>query len=180
MPEVIFKATWKTSLNAINGILIPLRTLLRLIWNRREAFSFEYNKLKSRLETLQKSQRYFMGEEIATLSFKELQQLEQRLDNALRKIRSRKNKLMFASITDHQRKEKALQEENNDLKKQIKVMELTLSLSEQHVQNSPSLPPLETLPIPNISPVSPVMDTFLQPTTRENPDLDLSTEFRVK
>ncbi|KAF9593444.1 hypothetical protein IFM89_023139 [Coptis chinensis] len=115
------------------------------------SLSFEYNKLKSRLETLQKSQRYFMGEEIATLSFKELQQLEQRLDNALRKIRSRKNKLMFASITDHQRKEKALQEDNNDLKKQIKEMELTLSLSEQHVQNSPSLPPLETLPIPNIS-----------------------------
>ncbi|KAF9604364.1 hypothetical protein IFM89_006371 [Coptis chinensis] len=29
---------WKASLNTINSILIPLRTLLRLIWNRREAF----------------------------------------------------------------------------------------------------------------------------------------------
>ncbi|KAF9591586.1 hypothetical protein IFM89_004640 [Coptis chinensis] len=126
------------------------------------SLSFEYNKLKSRLETLQKSQRYFMGEEIDTLSFKELQQLEQRLDNALRQTRSRKNELMFASITDHQRKEKTLLEENNDLKKQTsKILHKytmyenlggDLILALKHPCRFPS-------------PVSPAMDILLQPTT---------------
>ncbi|KAF5197000.1 Mads box transcription factor, partial [Thalictrum thalictroides] len=44
------------------------------------ALSVEYNKLKTKVEALQRSQRHFMGQDIDTLSFKELQNLEQQLD----------------------------------------------------------------------------------------------------
>ncbi|KAF5187688.1 hypothetical protein FRX31_022727, partial [Thalictrum thalictroides] len=60
------------------------------------------------------------------------------------------NQLIYGSITDLQRKEKALLEENNNLRKKIKEKELALSLPE-HVETSPSLTPSETLPILNIS-----------------------------
>nr|ALM95511.1 FRUITFULL2 protein [Nigella damascena] len=115
--------------------------------------SLEYNKLKSKVETLQKSQRHFLGQDIDTLNYKELQSLEQQLDNALRQIRSRKNQLMYSSITELQRKEKELQEENSKLRKKIKEKEVTLSLCDQHthLENSPSITPPETLPVLNIS-----------------------------
>ncbi|PIA57652.1 hypothetical protein AQUCO_00600408v1 [Aquilegia coerulea] len=114
--------------------------------------SLEYNKLKTKVEALQRSQRHFMGQDIDILSFKELQNLEQQLDSALRQIRSRKNQLIYGSITELQRKEKALQEENNSLRKKIKEKELELSLHEHidDVETSPSLPS-ERLPVLNIS-----------------------------
>ncbi|KAG6510203.1 hypothetical protein ZIOFF_028212 [Zingiber officinale] len=50
----------------------------------------EYGKLKAKIEVLSKSQRHLMGEQLDSLSHKELQQLENQLDNSLKHIRSRK------------------------------------------------------------------------------------------
>ncbi|OAY76727.1 MADS-box transcription factor 18 [Ananas comosus] len=94
----------------------------------------DYGKLKSKVESLQKKQRNLMGEQLDSLTLKELQQLEQQLDTALRHIRSRKNQLLFDSISELQKKvkapnfsynfriydydcEKSLQEQNNALEK---------------------------------------------------------------
>lgn len=79
----------------------------------------DYGKLKARIESLQKSQRHLMGERLDMLNVKELQQLEQQLENALKHIRSRKNQLLFDSISDLQKKEKELQEHNRNLEKQL-------------------------------------------------------------
>ncbi|KAK8972223.1 hypothetical protein V6N11_024308 [Hibiscus sabdariffa] len=46
-----------------------------------------------------------------------LQNLEQQLDSALKHIRSKRNQLMFESISELQKKDKALQEQNNILAK---------------------------------------------------------------
>ncbi|KAG6510459.1 hypothetical protein ZIOFF_028482 [Zingiber officinale] len=101
----------------------------------------EYGKLKAKIEVLSKSQRFFhnlaylvipcynncfrhlMGEQLDSLSHKELQQLENQLDNSLKHIRSRKNQVVFDSITELQRKEKALQEQNKSLEKQVNPRE---------------------------------------------------------
>ncbi|KAE9445705.1 hypothetical protein C3L33_22395, partial [Rhododendron williamsianum] len=66
---------------------------------------------------------HFMGEDLDTLSLKELQNLEHQLETALKHIRSKKNQLMFESISELQKKDKALQEQNNLLAKKIKQIE---------------------------------------------------------
>lgn len=90
-------------------------------------WTLEYTKLKSKIEILQKNQRHFMGEDINNMGVKELQNLEQQLDFALKQVRSRRNQLMYESISDLQKKEKTLQEENNKLGKQLKEKEKELS-----------------------------------------------------
>ncbi|KAG2646707.1 hypothetical protein PVAP13_2KG531900 [Panicum virgatum] len=66
----------------------------------------EYGWLKTKLDALQKSQRQLLGEQLDSLTVKELQQLEQQLDSSLKHIRSRKNQLMFDSISELQKKVK--------------------------------------------------------------------------
>ncbi|KAL2340683.1 hypothetical protein Fmac_008623 [Flemingia macrophylla] len=92
-----------------------------------ENWTLEHAKLKARLEVLQKNQRNFMGQDLDGLSIKELQNLEHQLDSALKHIRSRKNQLMYESISELHKKDKALQEQNNTLAKKIKEKEKELA-----------------------------------------------------
>ncbi|CAL1360131.1 unnamed protein product [Linum trigynum] len=95
----------------------------------------EYNRLKAKIELLQRNHRHYMGEELDTMSTKELHNLEQQLDSALKNIRSRRNQLMHESISSLQRKEKAIQEQNDVLAKQIKEKEKAVAVAEhQHQQ----------------------------------------------
>ncbi|KAL5198151.1 hypothetical protein ABZP36_001663 [Zizania latifolia] len=80
-------------------------------------WSDEYGILKSRLDALQKSRRQLLGEQLDTLTTKELQQLEHQLDSSLKHIRSRKNQLLFDSISELQKKEKSLKNQNGILQK---------------------------------------------------------------
>ncbi|CAJ1975408.1 unnamed protein product [Sphenostylis stenocarpa] len=70
-----------------------------------ENWTLEHAKLKARLDVLQKNQRNFMGQDLDGLSIKELQNLEHQLDSALKHIRSRKNQLMYESISELNKKE---------------------------------------------------------------------------
>ncbi|KAG6505809.1 hypothetical protein ZIOFF_038174 [Zingiber officinale] len=65
-------------------------------------------KLKAKFEVLSKSQRHLMGEQLDSLTLKELQQLENQLDNSLKHIRSRKNQVMSDSIAELVRKVKKI------------------------------------------------------------------------
>ncbi|CAL9117334.1 unnamed protein product [Musa textilis] len=82
----------------------------------------EYRKLKAKVEALSRSQRHLMGEQLDSLNVRELQQLEHQLEISLKHVRSRKNQVMFDSIAELQSKEKALQEQNENLEKQ-QIME---------------------------------------------------------
>ncbi|XP_057474572.1 truncated transcription factor CAULIFLOWER A-like isoform X4 [Actinidia eriantha] len=75
------------------------------------SWTLEIAKLKARLEVLQRNQRHFMGEELDSLSLKELQTLEHQHDTALKHIRSRKNQLMHESISQLQKKIKEKKKE---------------------------------------------------------------------
>nr|AFD36437.1 MADS1 [x Doritaenopsis hybrid cultivar] len=89
--------------------------------NPQADWRLEYNKMKAKVESLQKSQRHLMGEQLDYLSIKELQHLEQQLESSLKHIRSRKTQLMVDSISELQKKEKLLLEQNKTLQDMAKA-----------------------------------------------------------
>jgi len=98
--------------------------------------------------------RQLLGEQLDSLTIKELQQLEQQLDSSLKHIRSRKNQLMFYSISELQKKEKSLTDQNGVLQKLMEAEKeknnalMNAHLREQQNRASTSLPspPLSTVP----------------------------------
>lgn len=100
------------------------------------SLSLEHAKLKARMEVLQKNQKHVMGEDLDSLKLKDLQNLEHQLDVALKHVRLRKNHVMYESISELQKKDKALEEQNNLLTKQIKEKERKLAqLAQEEPQN---------------------------------------------
>uniref|UniRef100_M0ZLS1 Agamous-like MADS-box protein AGL8 homolog n=1 Tax=Solanum tuberosum TaxID=4113 RepID=M0ZLS1_SOLTU len=87
----------------------------------KENWSVEYPKLMSRIELLQRNIRHYMGQDLDPLSLRELQSIEQQIDTSLKRIRSRKNQLMHESISELQKKERALQEQNNLITKKVYI-----------------------------------------------------------
>ncbi|XP_057961255.1 agamous-like MADS-box protein MADS2 isoform X3 [Malania oleifera] len=64
----------------------------------------EYLKLKAKFESLQRSQRNLLGEELGPLTTKELEQLERQLEGSLKQIRSTKTQFMLDQLSDLQSK----------------------------------------------------------------------------
>nr|QOE44643.1 MADS-box transcription factor FUL1 [Lagerstroemia indica] len=108
--------------------------------NDASDWHLEHAKLKARVEVLQRNQRHFRGEDPDSLGLKDLQSLEHQLDSALKHIRSRKNQQMHESISELQRKDKALQEQNNMLLKKVKEKE-----KEKEMQAQSQVAPLDQL-----------------------------------
>ncbi|CAK9144326.1 unnamed protein product [Ilex paraguariensis] len=79
----------------------------------------EYLKLKARYETLQRTQRNLLGEELGPLNSKELESLEKQLDISLKHIRSTRTQYMLDQLSDLQRKEQALTEANRTLRQRL-------------------------------------------------------------
>nr|CAA45228.1 SQUA [Antirrhinum majus] len=109
-------------------------------------WTLEYSKLKARIELLQRNHRHYMGEDLDSMSLKEIQSLEQQLDTALKNIRTRKNQLLYDSISELQHKEKAIQEQNTMLAKKIKEKEKEIAQQPQwehhrHHTNASIMPP---------------------------------------
>ncbi|XP_059303750.1 MADS-box protein EJ2 isoform X1 [Lycium ferocissimum] len=79
----------------------------------------EYLRLKARVELLQRSQRHLLGEDLGTLSTKDLEQLENQLEASLKQIRSRKTQFMLDQLADLQQREQALAESNKLLRRKL-------------------------------------------------------------
>nr|XP_051191287.1 MADS-box transcription factor 20-like isoform X2 [Lolium perenne] len=91
------------------------------------SMNYDHIKLTSRIEALQKSRRNLMGEQLDSLTAREVQQLEQQIGNALRNIRLKKNHLLTNSIGELQNKERMLMEQNKILEKEkAEVLEASL------------------------------------------------------
>ncbi|XP_048230395.1 truncated transcription factor CAULIFLOWER A isoform X2 [Ricinus communis] len=80
---------------------------------KQGTWCLEYPKLVARIEILERSLRNFAGKDLGPMSLRELQHLEQQIDTALKRVRSRK--------------ERSLHEQNNMLAKQLKENEKTLT-----------------------------------------------------
>ncbi|XP_028059193.1 truncated transcription factor CAULIFLOWER A-like isoform X2 [Camellia sinensis] len=108
------------------------RQLIATDTESQGSWTLENAKLKARLEVLQKNQRHLMGEDLDTLNLKELQNLEHQLDSALKHIRTRKNQLMYESISELQKKIK-------EKEKKEKEQQAQLEQHQNHDLNSSSV-----------------------------------------
>ncbi|CAN6167572.1 unnamed protein product [Urochloa humidicola] len=79
----------------------------------------EYLKLKARVESLQRTQRNLLGEDLGSLGVKDLEQLEKQLDSSLRHIRSTRTQHMLDQLTDLQRREQMLCDANKCLRRKL-------------------------------------------------------------
>ncbi|XP_054784368.1 agamous-like MADS-box protein MADS2 isoform X2 [Prosopis cineraria] len=73
----------------------------------------EYLKLKARYESLQRTQRNLLGEDLDPLNSKELEQLERQLDSSLKQVRSIKTQFMLDQLSDLQNKLEEINSRNN-------------------------------------------------------------------
>ncbi|PKI33628.1 hypothetical protein CRG98_045984 [Punica granatum] len=72
----------------------------------------EASKLRRQIREIQNSNRHILGEAIGSLSFKELKNLEGRLEKAIGRVRSKKCEMLFAEIEYMQKREIELQNDN--------------------------------------------------------------------
>ncbi|KAK1261808.1 MADS-box transcription factor 6 [Acorus gramineus] len=94
----------------------------------------EVSKLKAKYESLLRSQRNLLGEDLGPLSVKELQQLERQLETALTQTRQRKTQLMLEEMEELRKKERQLGDLNRQLKNKLEAE----GVSFRGVQEGPS------------------------------------------
>lgn len=115
------------------------------------SWAMEYPRLISKLEVLQRNMRHYVGQDIDSLALRELQHLEQQIDTALKRIRNRKNQVMHESISQFQKKEKAMQEQNNLLVKLVKEKGKTQVIEEENPSQALMLSSSNPLSFPSLS-----------------------------
>ncbi|KAL5727781.1 Agamous-like MADS-box protein mads3 [Ranunculus cassubicifolius] len=81
----------------------------------------EVSKLKAKYESLQRSQRHLLGEDLGPLNVKELQNLEKQLEGALAQARHRKTQIMLEQVESLRRKERELGDMNKQLKNKLEA-----------------------------------------------------------
>ncbi|KAL7602997.1 truncated transcription factor CAULIFLOWER A [Lactuca sativa] len=121
------------------------------------SWTLESSKLMAKIEVLEKNMRHYAGEGLESLNLKELHSVEQQIDTALKRIRTKKNQLMHESISQLHKKEKALQDQRNTLYKKLNEKEANTDLQPPHIQ-APD-PVHHSLPIG--------VDPFLETDVRE-------------
>ncbi|KAL5553586.1 hypothetical protein UlMin_040987 [Ulmus minor] len=141
-------------------------------------WTIEYSRLAAKIELLQRNHRHYLGEDLDSLGLKDLQSLEQQLDTAIKQIRSRKNQLMNEAISELQKKEKAMREQNNMLEKKIKEKGKMVAAEhmqwEHHQNHGPNIP---SFMLPQPLPCLNIGGSFQDeaPEMRRN-ELDLTLE----
>ncbi|ESQ32543.1 hypothetical protein EUTSA_v10004826mg [Eutrema salsugineum] len=127
--------------------------------------STECSKLLRMIDVMQRSLRHLKGEEVDSLSIRELHALEMQLDTSLKRTRSRKNQLMVESIAQLQKK--------IDQREDSEPQNLSQGLA------SLAIPPCEP-PHPLPRPTSPPPPLSLGGTSHRNEvgDLDAGTLIR--
>ncbi|XP_043693358.1 MADS-box protein GGM13-like [Telopea speciosissima] len=83
----------------------------------------ELTKMRTDTDKLQASMRHFYGEDLASLPYNDLHQLEETLENSVSKIRARKNQLLQQQLDNLRRKEQILQDQNSHLYRCIQDLE---------------------------------------------------------
>ncbi|CAI8607343.1 unnamed protein product [Vicia faba] len=77
----------------------------------------EAENMMKKIDLLETSKRYFLGEGLGTSSIDELQRIEQQLENSITNIRVKKNEVFREQIEQLTEKEKTLVAENTRLSK---------------------------------------------------------------
>nr|GEW62730.1 truncated transcription factor CAULIFLOWER A-like [Tanacetum cinerariifolium] len=116
------------------------------------SWTLESSKLKAKIEVLERNIRHYGGEDLEPLSLRDLQNVEQQLETALKRIRTKKNQLMHESISELHKKEKTLQERNNSLSKKLKESEKSSEQQNLRLELPQPPPPPPAPPQPHSVP----------------------------
>ncbi|KAF2313699.1 hypothetical protein P3X46_029640 [Hevea brasiliensis] len=119
----------------------------------------EYLKLKAKFESLQRTQRNLLGEDLGPLNTKELEQIERHLESSLKQVRSTRTQFMLDQLSDLQNKEQLLLEANRaltikldeisartNLRSSWESGEQSMPYGQQHTQSQELFQPLECNP----------------------------------
>ncbi|KAI3500634.1 hypothetical protein L1887_36458 [Cichorium endivia] len=68
------------------------------------SWTLESSKLMAKIEVLEKNIKHYVGEGLESLNLRELQNVEQHIDTALKRIRTKKNQVMHESISQLHKK----------------------------------------------------------------------------
>ncbi|EOA26098.1 hypothetical protein CARUB_v10019520mg [Capsella rubella] len=79
----------------------------------------EASKLRRQIRDIQNLNRHIVGESLGSLNFKELKNLEGRLEKGISRVRSKKNEMLVAEIEYMQKREMDLQHDNMYLRAKI-------------------------------------------------------------
>ncbi|KAJ8748843.1 hypothetical protein K2173_013274 [Erythroxylum novogranatense] len=91
------------------------------IEHQTQSWYQEVTKLKAKYESLQRTQRHLLGEDLGPLNVKELQNLEKQLEGALTLARQRKTQIMLEQMEDLRKKERHLGDLNKHLKNKLEA-----------------------------------------------------------
>ena len=97
----------------------------------------EATKLKRQIRETQNLNRHILGEALSSLSFKELKNLEGRLEKGISRIRSKKNEMLFAEIEFMQKREIQLQNDNIYLRAKIAENEKAQEQQQPNMMEGP-------------------------------------------
>ncbi|XP_065865066.1 protein TRANSPARENT TESTA 16 isoform X1 [Euphorbia lathyris] len=81
----------------------------------REQLYGELAMLKKETRRLQVNMRRYTGEDMTSIPFEDLAQLELQLEHSVAKVRDRKNELLQQQLENLRRKERMLEEENSNM-----------------------------------------------------------------
>ncbi|XP_057961738.1 agamous-like MADS-box protein MADS2 isoform X6 [Malania oleifera] len=107
----------------------------------------EYVRLKTKVEVLQQYQRNLLGEDLGHFSTKELEQLENQVDESLKQIRSTKTQFMLDQLSELQRKTQFMLDQLSELRRKEQIMlETNEALRSKLSEGAPSLSSWEVEP----------------------------------
>ncbi|XP_041013126.1 protein TRANSPARENT TESTA 16-like [Juglans microcarpa x Juglans regia] len=81
----------------------------------REQIYAEISMLRAETHRLQLGMQRYTGEDTSSLTYEDLDQLEQELEHSINKIRDRKNELLNQQMDNLRRKERMLEDENSSM-----------------------------------------------------------------
>ncbi|KAG5042023.1 hypothetical protein AAZX31_03G017800 [Glycine max] len=90
----------------------------------------EVSKLKAKYESLQRTQRHLLGEDLGPLNIKELQNIEKQLEGALAQARQRKTQIMIEQMEELRRRERHLGDMNKQLRLKLEAEGFNLKATE--------------------------------------------------
>ncbi|XVF09748.1 hypothetical protein REPUB_Repub07fG0122500 [Reevesia pubescens] len=94
---------------------------VNIVEDETQALHQEVLRLKAKYESLQRSKRHLLGEELEQLSVKELYKIEKQLDRALSQARQKKMQLLLERMEELRKKERDLEDESKQLKSQLEL-----------------------------------------------------------
>ncbi|KAF9588978.1 hypothetical protein IFM89_017657, partial [Coptis chinensis] len=145
----------------------------------------EMMRMRDETTQLQASMRQYKGENLASLDYNDLHQLEEQLEVSVNKVRARKNQLLQQQLDNLRRKEQILEEQNSYLyrslmdhqeavERQHAVMEQKAVVEQPILEHFGLYGDEHARNLLQLSPLSPQLHYRLQPTQPNLQEISLS------